>query len=120
MSSKIGFILSLIGGILIILAGLLVLLFPITPSNALFVKFYTGQTLEPSPPLSVTIGAIIIGLIIVYGSMQMRVIGREKTAGKLVILFSIINLFIIGVGSIISTIGSITGIIGGILGYLEK
>ncbi len=119
MTAKFGFVVSLIAGILIILASILVLLFPISPTQSLALRYYTGQSIY-QPPLFVTIIALITGLIILYGSTQMRKEGHEKTAAKLVLLFSIINLVIISVGSILSVAGSILGIIGGILAFMKK
>jgi len=110
---------SLIAGILIILASILVLAFPISPEQSLALKYYGGQETY-QPPLFDTLIGLITGLIIVYGSTQMRKDGQEKTAAKLVLLFSIINLVIIGVGSIISIGGSILGIAGGILAFMKK
>jgi len=104
MAAKLGFYSSLISGILIIISSMVLLVFPFVRMTFL---------------LPVIVG-FISGLIIVYGSIQMKKDGHESTAAKLVLLFSFINLFIIGIGSILSVVGSILGIIGAILAFKKK
>ncbi len=116
--TKVVFFLSIVAGILIVLSAVLVLAFPITDARSLALKYYAGVNIS-QPPLVFIIASIVSGLIIIFGATKL--IGEsKKTAAKLILLFSIINVFVIGVGNAISAVGSIIGIISGIIALVEK
>ncbi len=118
--SRHGFMVSVIAGILILASGLISYLIQAIP----MIRIFLGPNYILLGSIHTTIiqvvASVISGLIIIYGSIQMRKSGHEKTAGKLVILFSVINLIIIGTGGIISAVGSLIGIVGGIIGHTKK
>jgi hypothetical protein len=119
-SVKFGFYVTLLAGVLIIIASLLAVLFPVSLEEAIRTYYTTGQTIPRGPDTMSIIVGFASGAIIVYGATQMRKSGREKTAAKLVLLFSVINLIIIGVGGIFGIGGSVLGMLGGILALMKK
>lgn len=118
---KTPFFLSLFSGILIIIASLYSLYNFFNPLSYaeiyLLEHFYGIIVYQPTLfPIAIS---FINGLIILLGTLQMKRIEKAKTAFELVAFFSFINMFIIGVGNIITQIGSVMGILGGIIGFYQ-
>jgi uncharacterized membrane protein len=101
---KAGLIVSLIGGILIIIRGL----------SYEAVMSSMGVYRSPEDIMGVMVLSTLFGLLMIIGAVigytENR--GRQKLGGTLVTIFSILNLFVLGLSFLESIL---IGIIGGIL-----
>jgi len=111
------FILALIGGILILINGILAaVVASIFGSMIAAAAGSAGASILGGSLIGIGIGAIIIGLLVIVGSVKVRTPAKQKNWGIIILVLSLIS-FVFGGGFLI---GLILGVIGGILALTNK